>query len=109
MMFAALSVAPATTDLFSPPFLVTLLVAVAVLVGIAVYLRRLRTAGELTLANGSIGGASAALVLAVALLAVVSFGAATPAVAQNTNPPAGTTAPAELPAYQPIEDRKSVV
>lgn len=96
-MPAVLSVAPTTTGVFTLPFLVTLAIAIVALVGIAVYLRRLRTAGNLTLANGSIGGASAALVLAGALLASVSLGVASPAVAENTN----AITPV-APVYQPI-------
>lgn len=100
-MFAALSVAPATTDIFTLPFFATLAIAIVALVGIAVYLRRLRTDGRLTLANGSIGGASAALVLAIALLVTVSIGPAAPAVAHDSNT-TDTVEPA-APVYQPID------
>lgn len=106
-MFAALNVTPATQDIFTVPFFATLVIAIVALVGIAVYLRRLRTAGSLTLANGSIGGASAALVLAIALLVTVSVSPVTPALAQDTNSSTDSVEPAapayQPPAYQPID------
>ena len=74
-MFHALSVTPALTNTVNLPLLLTLAAAVIVLVAIAVYLRRLRTAGHLSVATTSISAASAALVLATALLASVSLGA----------------------------------
>jgi hypothetical protein len=101
-MFAALSVAPATTDIFTVPFLATLALSVVALVGIAVYLRRLRTTGRLTAASGSVGAASAALVLAVSLLVTVSIGPAAPAVAQDSTTATETVEPA-APVYQPID------
>ena len=53
-------------------------------------------------ANGSVGAASAALVLAVALLVTVSFGPAAPAVAQDSTTATETVEPA-APVYQPID------
>ncbi len=106
-MSAALSIAPASMAGINLPFVVTLAIAVAALVAIAVTVRRLRFAGNLTVSNASISAAAASLVLAAALLASVAVGAASPAAADDQPgihedaASSETTAPAD--GYLPVE------
>lgn len=93
-MFAALSVAPATNFAISVPFVVTLVLAIAALVAIAIHLRALRRSGRLTAASGSVGAVGAALVLAGALLVCVSVSApAASALAATVAPAVQATTP----------------
>ena len=92
-MSHALSVIPAITEAVSVPLLLTLGGAVILLVVIAVHLRRLRTAGHLSVATASISGGSAALVLATALMLSVSLGAV---------PAAHASVDTTTPVYAPI-------
>jgi hypothetical protein len=109
-MPAALSVAPASMAGINLPFVATLAIAVIALVCIAVAVRRLRLADNLTLSNASISAAAASLVLAGALLASVAVGAAGPAAAADHDQPGvpdrpeasiETTVPADT--YLPVE------
>ena len=80
-MSNALSVTPVFTDIVTLPLVGALVVAAVVLVAIAARMRHLRTAGNLTMANASVGGASAALVVAATILASMSLGTSIPASA----------------------------
>lgn len=100
-MLTALSATPMLMDTISLPLLIALAIAAVVLVAIAARMRRLRTAGGLTLANTSVGGASAALVVAATILASMSLGVTTPASAHGpaqTGPASGSVGQ----SYQPI-------
>ncbi len=98
-MPAALHVASAPLAGVNLPFLVTLALAVAALVCIAVTVRRLRLTNDLTASNASISAAAASLVLAGALLASVALGATSPAAATGQS----DESPVPVIGFQPVE------
>ncbi|MBX3092731.1 MAG: hypothetical protein KF801_09540 [Cryobacterium sp.] len=95
-----MSTSPAPGAIVTVPFIVTLALAISVLVGIGVAVRRLRANGTLTLANASTSAAAAAFVIAAALLAVVSTGTVSPAVAANV--PVHAVTVSNDDGFQPI-------
>lgn len=101
-MPVALSSVPAILSGANAPFLAALAIAVTALVCIAVTVRRLRTANDLTLSNASISAAAASLVLAAALLASVALGATSPASATNGVEDA-IRPPVTVTDFQPVE------
>ncbi len=102
-MLAELNSASTLGAIVPLPFILTLVIAVTVLVGISIAVRRLRTAGTLTLAHATTSAAAASFVIAAALLAVVATGTVYPAMAAQANSPAvsdSMTPPAV--GFQPI-------
>ena len=95
-MIIALVAVPAATDAVTVPLVLTVVLATAALVGIAIAVRRMRRTDRLTPVNMVASGVSAAGILASALLLSVGLGSATAASASDgtTPSPPGITAPA---------------
>jgi lipopolysaccharide export LptBFGC system permease protein LptF len=101
-MITALVAVPAATDGSTVPLVLTVVMATAALVGIAITVRHLRRTDRLTPVNMVASGVSAAGILASALLLSVALGTATAASASNGTvpaPPAATT-PSDLTGLQ---------
>ena len=82
-MNTALAAAPAATDAITLPLVLTVFLATAALVAIAVFARRSRRAGRLTGVTAAASGVSAAGILASALLVSVALGGSTIASADT--------------------------
>ncbi|MCU1558479.1 MAG: hypothetical protein JWN09_2474 [Microbacteriaceae bacterium] len=103
-MFAVLFAVPAAHTAMTPPMVLTVALATVTLVGIAVYVRRMRRNGRLTGVNATASGVSAAGILASALLVSVALGSAGAASASTHTPssdaPSLQTPIADLSGYQ---------
>ncbi|MEO7123891.1 MAG: hypothetical protein ABI400_12410 [Lacisediminihabitans sp.] len=80
-MHAVLEALPQGSNAIILPIIMTVAIAAAVLLGIALYVRRQRLAGQLTSVNASASAVSATGVLVSALLISVALGNASIAVA----------------------------
>lgn len=85
---------------------VTLIIAAAALITVGIVVRRLRFHGKLTFANASTSAATAALIMATALLASVSLGASTTAAAETVHP---AFAANTVVVHVPIESNQPLV
>jgi hypothetical protein len=81
LVHAALTALPQGPSAIILPIVVTVVVAAAVLLGIALYVRRQLLTGQLTRVNGSASAVSATGVLVSALLISIALGNASIAVA----------------------------
>lgn len=80
-MHAVLAALPQGSNAMILPIIITVMIAAAVLLGIALYVRRQRLAGQLTGVNGSASAISATGVLLSALLISIALGNASVAAA----------------------------
>jgi len=90
-MIAALSAVPAATPVITLPLVLTVALATAALMGIAVYVRRMRRNGRLSGVTATASGVSAAGILASALLVSVALGSAGAASAATPTPESDVT------------------
>ncbi len=102
-MIAVLNAVPAANNAITLPLVLTVALATVALVGIAVYVRRLRRDGRLTGGNATASGVSAAGILASALLVSVALGSVSAASASTSRkdaPSVRTPASSGLSGYQ---------
>ncbi len=101
-MHAAIQAVPVATNAITLPLVLTVALATVALVGIALYVRRARLAGNLTGVTALASGVSAAGILVSALIATVIVGGATAASADSHPAPSSSvSSPANvLSGYQ---------
>jgi hypothetical protein len=102
-MHAALVAVPAATNAITLPLVLTVTLATVAMLGIAIYVRRVRRDGRLTGVTAAASGVSAAGILVSALLVSVALGGATAATASPATTPSSVTVQSptgDLSGYQ---------